>query len=181
MAEGTIESGTPAPDTGEPTPTPTPTPEPKTFTQDDLNRIVSKEKESLKSRYEAEIAEMKRKDAESKEIERLQGEERLKKEFEIKERELTEAKVKAERALAMANVRASLASKGYGDLGDMASNFIGTDADATEKNVVAFDQMVQRLVSERVAGNLAKGAPPESKDTSRDADVAMLRKAVGLK
>ena len=35
MAEGTIESGTPAPDTGEPTPTP----EPKTFTQDDLNRI----------------------------------------------------------------------------------------------------------------------------------------------
>ena len=62
MAEGTIESGTPAPDTGT---VPTPTPEPKTFTQDDLNRIVSKEKESLKSRYEAEIAEMKRKDAES--------------------------------------------------------------------------------------------------------------------
>ena len=178
MAEGTtIETGTPAPDAGEPTPTP----EPKTFTQDDLNRIVSKEKESLKSRYEAEIAEMKRKDAESKEIERLQGEERLKKEFEIKERELTEAKTKAERALAIANVRSSLASKGYGDLGDMASNFIGQDADATEKNVVAFDQMVQRLVSERVAGNLAKGAPPESKDTSRDADVAMLRKAVGLK
>ena len=179
MAEGTIESGTPAPDTGEPTPTPTP--EPRTFTQDDLNRIVSKEKESLKSRYEAEIAEMKRKDAESKEIERLQGEERLKKEYEIKERELTEAKVKAERALAMANVRASLASKGYGDLGDMASNFIGQDADTTEKNIVAFDQMVQRLVSERVAGNLAKGAPPESKDTSVDADMAMLRKAVGLK
>ena len=177
MAEGTIESGTPAPDTGEPIPTP----EPKTFTQDDLNRIVSKEKESLKSRYEAEIAEMKRKDAESKEIERLQGEERLKKEFEIKERELVEAKTKAERALAIANIRSSLASKGYGDLGDMASNFIGADADTTEKNIVAFDQMVQRLVSERVAGNLAKGAPPESKDTSRDADVAMLRKAVGLK
>ena len=94
---------------------------------------------------------------------------------------MTEAKTKAERALAMANVRASLASKGYGDLGDMASNFIGSDADMTEKNIVAFDQMVQRLVSERVAGNLAKGAPPESKDTSRDADVAMLRKAVGLK
>lgn len=178
MAEGTtIETGTPAPDAGEPTPTP----EPKTFTQDDLNRIVSKEKESLKSRYEAEIAEMKRKDAESKEIERLQGEERLIKEFEIKERELTEAKTKAERALAIANVRSSLASKGYGDLGDMASNFIGTDADATEKNIVAFDQMVQKLVSERVAGNLAKGAPPESKDTSDDSEVANLRKAMGLK
>lgn len=178
MAEGTtIETGTPAPDAGEPTPTP----EPKTFTQDDLNRIVSKEKESLKSRYEAEIAEMKRKDAESKEIERLQGEERLKKEFEIKERELTEAKTKAERALAIANVRSSLASKGYGDLGDMASNFIGTDADATEKNIVAFDQMVQKLVSEKVAGNLAKGAPPESKGTSDDADIANLRKAMGLK
>ena len=178
MAEGTtIETGTPAPDAGEPIPTP----EPKTYTQDDLNRIISKEKMSLKSRYEAEIAEMKRKDAESKEIERLQGEERLKKEFEIKERELVEAKTKAERALAIANIRSSLASKGYGDLGDMASNFIGADADTTEKNIVAFDQMVQRLVSERVAGNLAKGAPPESKDTSRDADVAMLRKAVGLK
>lgn len=178
MAEGTtIETGTPAPDAGEPTPTP----EPKTFTQDDLNRIVSKEKESLKSRYEAEIAEMKRKDAESKEIERLQGEERLKKEFEIKERELTEAKTKAERALAIANVRSSLASKGYGDLGDMASNFIGQDADATEKNIVAFDQMVQRLVSEKVAGNLAKGAPPESKGASDDSEVANLRKAMGLK
>lgn len=178
MAEGTtIETGTPAPDAGEPTPTP----EPKTFTQDDLNRIVSKEKESLKSRYEAEIAEMKRKDAESKEIERLQGEERLKKEFEIKERELTEAKTKAERALAIANVRSSLASKGYGDLGDMASNFIGADADATEQNIVAFDQMVQKLVSEKVSSNLAKGAPPESKGTSDDSEVANLRKAMGLK
>ena len=42
MAEGTSESGKPAPATGEPTPAP----EPKTFTQGDLNRIVSKEKES---------------------------------------------------------------------------------------------------------------------------------------
>lgn len=170
---------------GNPTPTPEPTPdkpEGKVFTQDELNEIISKEKAKVKASYERELKEQAKKDAEAKELERLEGEAKLKKQFEIRERELTEAKEKAERDLAVSNVKAELSRLGYSTVSDIAPSLIGKDEDETKGNVAKFDQMVQALVSEQVSKNMNRGAPPdpEAGSATPDAEMQTLRKAIGL-
>lgn len=154
----------------------------KTFTQDELNDIISKEKAKLKASFEAKAKEQAEKEAEARELERLDGEAKLKKQWEIRERELSERATKAERDLAVSNARAMLASKGYGDVSDIAPYLVGEDAEQTEGNISKFDQMVQKLVAQQVAGNLAKGTPPDPAGgaPASDKDFEALRKAMGL-
>lgn len=154
----------------------------KTFTQDELNDIISKEKAKLKASFEREQKEQARKDAEAQELARLDGEAKLRKQWEIKERELSERATKAEHDLAVSNAKAMLSAKGYSDIADIAPYLIGKDADETEANVSKFDQMVQKLVSAQVAGNLNRGTPPDPSAGSNpvNADEMALRKAMGL-
>lgn len=184
LMEGKTMTETP----GNPEPaTETKTPQPenvsKTFTQDELNEIISKEKAKLKASYEAKAQEQAKKDAEAQELARLDGEAKLKKQWEIRERELNERATKAEHDLAVSNAKASLASKGYADVADIAPYLIGKDADETEANVSKFDVMVQKLVSEKISSNLAKGTPPDPANgvnSSLKTDEEALRKAMGL-
>lgn len=175
----TGEAGTPS-GTPEGQDTPKPDAE-KKFTQDELNEIISKEKAKIKASFEAKAQEQAKKDAEAQELARLDGEAKLKKQWEIKERELNERAIKAEHDLAVSNARASLASKGYGDVSDIAPYLIGKDADETEANVSKFDQMVQKLVADKVAGNLNRGTPPDpSAGGTPLKEEEILRKAMGL-
>lgn len=162
---------------------PQPNGESKTFTQDELNEIISKEKAKMKASYEAKAKEQAQKDAEARELERLDGEAKLKREWEIREKALSERATKAEHDLAVSNARASLASKGYADIADIAPYLIGKDEDETEANVSKFDAMVQKLVSEKVSSNLAKGTPPDPATgaSSLKTDEEALRKAMGLR
>lgn len=166
----------------DPAPVQTPTESVKTFTQDELNDIISKEKAKITARYEQKAQEQAKKEAEAQELARLDGEAKLRKEWEIKERELQERAQKAEHDLAVSNARASLASKGYTDVADIAPLLIGSTAEETDAMVSKFDQMVQKLVADRVAGSLAKGAPkdPAAGSPVSDPDMAALRKAIGL-
>ena len=154
----------------------------KTFTQDELNDIISKEKAKLKASFDREQREQAKKDAEAQELARLDGEAKLRKEWEIKERELSERATKAEHDLAVSNARAMLSAKGYSDIADIAPYLIGKDADETELNVSRFDQMVQKLVSAQVAGNLNRGTPPDPSAgaSPANADEVALRRAMGL-
>mgnify|MGYP004657069565 FL=1 len=160
-----------------------PTPDAKTFTQDELNEIISKEKAKLKASYEAKAKEQAQKDAEAQELARLDGEAKLKRQWEIRERELTERVTKAEHDLAVSSARASLASKGYTDIAEIAPYLIGKDDTETEANVSKFDQMVQKLVADKVASSLAKGTPPDpaTGESSLKTDEDALRKAMGLR
>lgn len=165
------------------TPEPVKTPE-KTFTQDELNDIISKEKAKLKASFEREQKEQAKKDAEARELERLDGEARLRKEWEIKERELSERASKAEHDLAVSNVRASLSAKGYADIQEIAPYLVGKDAEETELIVSKFDTLVQKMVAEKVTGSLARGTPPDpAKGTSTPVDELeqALNKAMGLR
>lgn len=157
-------------------------PQGRTFTQDELNEIISKEKAKVKASYEREQEKRAKQEAEAKELERLEGEARLRKEWEIKERELTEARDRAQRDLAVSNVRAELSRMGYSGITEIAPTLIGKDEDATKENVVNFDRMVQRIVAEKVSAGLNRGAPPDP-STSRPAgeDISEARRAMGLK
>lgn len=154
----------------------------KTFTQDELNDIISKEKAKMKASYEREQKEQAKKDAEAQELARLDGEAKLRKEWEIKERELSERATKAEHDLAVSNARASLSAKGYTDVAEIAQYLIGKDSDETEANVSKFDKMVQKIVADQVSKNMNRGTPPDPSAgaTSASADEEALRKAMGL-
>ena len=112
----------------------------------------------------------------------MEGEAKLKKQFEIRERELTEAKEKAEHDLAVSNVKAELSRLGYSAVSDIAPSLIGKDEEETKGNVAKFDQMVQALVSEQVSKNMNRGAPPdpEAGSAAPDSEMQALRRAVGL-
>lgn len=178
---GTPEAGT-GTGAGEPTPE-TKTDEPKMLSQDEVDKIVAKEKAKARASVEREFQEQAKKEAEQRELERLQGEERVKREWEIKERELTERAKKAEQELAISRAQAMLASKGYGELTEFAANFVGADEKATEDNVAKFDQAVQKLVSAKVSQNLNHGAPPDPNaggQSKKDDLEAIISKAMGL-
>lgn len=170
-----------------PSPEPNANPEPekvpeKTFTQDELNDIISKEKARLKASFEAKAQEQAKKDAEAKELERLDGEAKLKKQWEIKERELSERAQKAEHELAVSNVRVMLSEKGYADVSEIAPTLIGSTPEETEQNVSKFDQMVQKLVADKVAKSLNRGTPPDPSagGEASDKDLQAVRRAMGL-
>lgn len=172
-------------DTTKDTPTqdaPSDKPQGRTFTQDELNEIISKEKAKVRASYEREQEKRAKEEAEAKELERLEGEARLRKEWEIKERELTEARDRAQRDLAVSNVRAELSRMGYSEIAEIAPTLIGRDEDATKENVVAFDRMVQKLVSEKISAGLNRGAPPDpSNSRPSGGDLSEVRRAMGLK
>lgn len=182
MTEATGDSKAPEGASNTQTPDPEPEDKGKTFTQDELNEIISKEKAKLKASYEQKQKEQAKKDAEAKELERLEGEAKLKKQFEIRERELMEAKEKAEHELAVSNVKAELSRLGYSSVSDIAPSLIGQDEEETKGNVAKFDQMVQALVSEQVSKNMNRGAPPdpEAGSATPDAEIQAMRRAVGL-
>ena len=176
MSDDGENGGQPAPDQ--------PTPEVKTFTQDELNDIIAREKAKVKASFEREQKEQAKKDAEARELERLDGEAKLRKEWEIKERELSERASRAEHDLAVSNVKVSLSAKGYGDIAnDIAPYLIGKDQDETDTIVTKFDAMVQKIVAEKVTGSMARGTPPDPAggvSSTKDELEQALNRAMGL-
>lgn len=165
---------------GDPVPeTPTEKTE-KTFTQDDFDRAMAKERKKWEARYE----EADRKAREEKDLERLEGEAKLQRQWEIRERELKQAKEEAERKLAISSVESKLATMGYSEIKDIAPALIGEDESATDANVTAFGKMVQTLVAAEVSKSLAAGPPADPSAGNRPDPNATLkqemRQAAGL-
>lgn len=150
------------------------------ISQDELDRVVTKERKKWEAHYQEDL----RKQREQQDLAKLEGEARLKREWEIKERELKEAKEVAERKLAISIVESKLATMGYSEVTDIAPFLIGEDEKATEANVASFGKMVKSLVASEVAKGLASGAPADPSAGSRpDANAALfaeMRKAAGL-
>ena len=143
--------------------TPDPAQEPR-FTQSDVDRIVSERMGREAKAREKAIADALAEDKKKRDIEALEGEARIKAEYEAKmeqarkeqeerDRELAETK----RVLAITKAESRLVSLGLP--AELAANVIGDDDKATERNIAALSKAVTDLVTKQVAAGLNHGAP----------------------
>ena len=127
----------------------------KTFTQDEVNEMISKrlqrERKDIKAQIEAE-----RKQAE--ELAKLSEQEKASKLLELKEKELND-KIKAfENEKLLNETSKQLASKNLPI--QFAEMLKGNDAEKTFENIqlfeVKFNEAVEKVVGERLRGNVPK-------------------------
>lgn len=140
----------------------------KTFTQEELNTIISERVNALNASHQKAMDEAVKKalkeQSDKARIESLQGEEKVKAEYQAKldaieadrvakEKELMEAT----RALAISKAEAQLASLGLPT--EFAVNLLGEDDKTTQKNIQTFNTKVNELVTAKVNESLARGGP----------------------
>lgn len=138
--------------------------EPKTvsMTQDALDKLISERVNravtTAKGKWDKEKAAADKEAAEKADLEKLEGEARAKKEYELAQKKLTEERDAAYKDLRLMKARATLAEKGLN--ADFASTMVGADDEQTKKNIDALEKMVNDQVQAKAAESLKKGAPP---------------------
>lgn len=146
----------------------TPTQEAKVFTQAELDEKiqarVEREKAGRQKAIDDAVAKALKEQAEKSRIESLQGEERIKAEYQAElaridaERKASaEQLASAQRELAVSKAQGQLAGMGYPT--DFAENLLGKDDAETSRNIQAFDKAVKALVTEKVNEAVARGTP----------------------
>jgi len=117
----------------------------------------------------------------------LEGEEKLKAEYQSKleeieneRKEQAEQLAEAQRALAISKAEAQLA--GLGLPAEFATNLLGADDKATQKNIETFNARVNALVTAKVSEALARGPPMTggSVVTQQEQLLSQLRAAANL-
>lgn len=158
------------------------TPEPvKTFTQAEVDEIVQKRLKSEKDRREREDRERAEKAEKEKQIAALEGEERVKAEYEAKMQERDKELARMRRDLAVSRAEAKLSAQGLPV--ELAGNLIGEDDEKTDANIHALVKSVNDLVAEKVKGSLNRGTPPVGGQApSKDEEMsARLDSLMGIK
>lgn len=142
---------------------PEPQPEAK-FTQDDLNRIIDERLKRAEAAKSKAIEDALKEEREKQRIAGLEGEERIKAEYEAKIAELNKAQkerddalAEAKRQLALTKTEAKLA--GMGLPVELAANLLGEDDKATDRNIAALQKTIDDHVTKQVAAGLNHGAP----------------------
>ena len=152
----------------------------KTFTQDEVNEMISKrlqrERKDIKAQIEAE-----RKEAE--ELAKLSEAEKQKKLFEKQVKEFEETKRAFENERLLNETSKQLASKNLPT--QFAEMLKGNDAEKTFENIqlfeAKFNEAVEKVVTERLRGNVPKtttssGAASITKEQFNKMDLAQRQK-----
>lgn len=159
--------------------------EPKQFTQTEVNEIMQKRLEREAKARQKAIEEAIAEDRKKREMESLQGEERVKAEYEAKlaeskrnqdEREKKYAEL--ERELAITKAQAKLS--GLGLPAELAPNVIGADDKETEKNIAALNKAVNDLVTKKVNEGLNHGAPKAGVASEVNVGQAEINRLMGI-
>jgi len=142
--------------------------EAKVFTQAELDEKiqarVEREKAGRQKAIDDAVAKALKEQAERSRIESLQGEERIKAEYQAElERIDAERKASAEqlasaqRELAVSKAQGQLAGMGYPV--DFAENLLGKNDAETASNIQSFDKAVKAMIAEKVNEAVARGTP----------------------
>lgn len=154
--------------------------ETKTFTQEDVDRIVQERLAQAKRKTDKELEDQRKKAQEQADLDKLQGEERLKKEHELERAKLAEERDAYHRELRLARAESMLATRGLDP--KFAPNMIGQTDEDTKANIDALEKLVADAVAAKTKSALSKGAPPAGSGASTKSSLMdMARKAAGLK
>ena len=143
--------------------------EEKRFTQADLDALIAKRLTEERSRRDREDKEKAKKVEEQARIAKLEGEERIRAEYEQKLKEIQESEAQAKRALSISKVETMLSAQGLPST--FAPNLLGEDEDTTKANVDAFIKAFSTEVAKKVAEGLNHGTPPTPGGTPSADDV----------
>lgn len=141
----------------------------KTFTQAEVEKMI-----------QARLNREKRAAEKQKEIDSLEGEEKLKAQFDSQMEQMRSERDEAQKALRIAKAGVELSKLGFSP--DFAPMMIGEDDEATKKNIDNLAEMVNKQVQEIVASKMKKGAPPvpEGAPSEGQALRDKMRAAAGL-
>ena len=141
----------------------------KTFTQAEVEKMIQERLNREKRAAEKQ-----------KEIDSLEGEAKLKAQFDSQMEQMRSERDEAQKALRIAKAGVELSKLGFSP--DFASMMIGEDDEATKKNIDNLAEMVNKQVQEIVASKMKKGAPPvpEGAPSEGQALRDKMRAAAGL-
>ena len=147
----------------------------KRFTQAEVDEIINKRLAKEKATREREESEKEAERKKQAEIDRLDGEEKLKAQYQMSLDKERSARSDAERKLRIANTGVSLSKLGY----DSAfAEILARDNDEdTDAMVTKFDKMVKELVKSEVLKTQSHGAPPIPDGGSHSARDDILEKS----
>ena len=153
---------------------------PKTFTQEELDKIIQERLAQFTRKVEREQEATRKRAQEQSDLEKLQGEERLKKEHEMERAKIAEERDTYLRELRLARAESMLATKGLDP--KFAPNMIGQTDEDTKANIDALEKLVAETVATKTKDALSKGAPPAGSGASAKTDLRSIAfKAAGLK
>ena len=133
----------------------------KTFTQDELNKILADRLNSAQKRWEKKAADEK---AEAERVAKMSAEEKAKHEQEKREREFAEREAELSRKERTATARDLLAEKGA------PAALIGAVDVSSDEAVTTSVEAVVKAFNEAVSAEVAKklaGAPPKSGNSAK--------------
>lgn len=158
----------------------TPAPEPvRTFTQEEVNDMISKRLNEDRAAREREAQKTKAKEDEAKRIATLEGDAKRSAELEAQLKEQSEKLAEANRQLAVTRAQSKLLSAGLP--AELADNVIGRDDAETDARIAALSKTVADQVAKQVQAGLNHGTPPQGDaPSSMDAYKAELSRVMGL-
>ena len=141
----------------------------RTFTQAEVEKMIQERLNREKRAAEKQ-----------KEIDSLEGEAKLKAQFDSQMEQMRSERDEAQKALCIAKAGVELSKLGFSP--DFAPMMIGEDEEATKANIDNLAEMVNKQVQEIVASKMKKGAPPvpEGAPTEGQALRDKMRAAAGL-
>lgn len=141
----------------------------RTFTQAEVEKMIQERLNREKRAAEKQ-----------KEIDSLEGEAKLKAQFDSQMEQMRSERDEAQKALRIAKAGVELSKLGFSP--DFAPMMIGEDDEATKKNIDNLAEMVNKQVQEIVASKMKKGAPPvpEGAPSEGQALRDKMRAAAGL-
>ena len=152
--------------------------ETKTFSQEDLDKIVGGVRTDVKTAYEKEIAKIKEDFEKERKLSSLKEEERAKVEKEMELKKLNDELAAVRRENALKGAEAELAKGGLSV--SFAPLVLGKDAEETAKNIDALRKQIDAEVKKALDANIKTGAPARGGTAGSNTGNDELRKAAGL-
>ena len=151
----------------------------KTFTQEEVNNMISERVNRLNATKQKDLedalAKARAEWEESKKIESLSGQEKMQAEFDAKltkarkdQETLNKELAEARTALAVSKAQAQLASLDLPT--EFAERFIGENDEQTSKNIQLFDAKVKELVAKKVNESISRGSPRLGTNDNKEPD-----------
>ncbi|MBQ7701537.1 MAG: DUF4355 domain-containing protein [Candidatus Methanomethylophilaceae archaeon] len=157
--------------------------EPKTFTytQEQLNAIIESRLNRERAKLEKERHDAEAERAEAERIAKLEGEERIKAEYEGKLSKATKERDDITKQLRLTEARSELASAGLDQA--LAERIVGKTLEETKANVDAIKQAVEAEATKRVNAQAAKGNPgnPTGSGSGSTSVLDIMMRGAGLK